>query len=165
MSDQDKKKKKDPTKVFFEELSKSPLTITLLAIITGLILGGLLVAGTSEDVYAAFGVSFWEGIKASADAAWTTYVALFYGSVGNPTKITAALQSGDAEAIRRAFNPFFESLVASTPYIFAGLAVALGFRVGLTVVLSAPWELKPSARKGCLVCICLKDILQTKPFQ
>jgi len=41
------------------------------------------------------------------------------------------LQGGDAEAIRRAFNPFFESLVTSTPYIFAGLAVALGFRVGL----------------------------------
>ena len=34
-------------------------------------------------------------------------------------------------AIRRAFNPFFESLVASTPYIFGGLSVALGFRAGL----------------------------------
>ena len=33
--------------------------------------------------------------------------------------------------IRRAFNPFFESLVKSTPYIFGGLAVALGFRAGL----------------------------------
>ena len=33
--------------------------------------------------------------------------------------------------IRRAINPFFESLVQTTPYIFAGLAVALGFRVGL----------------------------------
>ncbi|MEN8172075.1 MAG: ABC transporter permease [Chloroflexota bacterium] len=131
MSEQDNKKKKDASKVFFEELSKSPLTITLLAIISGLILGGLLVAGTSEDVYAAFGTSFWEGIKASADAAWTTYTALFHGSVGNPAKISAALESGDAEAIRRAFNPFFESLVSSTPYIFAGLAVALGFRVGL----------------------------------
>jgi len=131
MGDQEKSKKKDAGKVFFEEVSKSPLTVTLLAIITGLILGGLLVAGTSEDVYAAFGVSFWQGIGASADAAWTTYVALFHGSVGNPAKITAAFQSGDAEAIRRAFNPFFESLVSSTPYIFAGLAVALGFRVGL----------------------------------
>jgi ABC-type uncharacterized transport system permease subunit len=131
MGDQEKIKKKDASKVFFEELSKSPLTITLLAIISGLILGGLLVAGTSEDVYAAFGVSFWEGVKASVNAAWTTYVALFHGSVGNPSKISAAFESGDAEAIRRAFNPFFESLVSSTPYIFAGLAVALGFRVGL----------------------------------
>jgi simple sugar transport system permease protein len=33
--------------------------------------------------------------------------------------------------IRRAINPFFESLVKSIPYIFAGLAVALGFKTGL----------------------------------
>jgi simple sugar transport system permease protein len=43
----------------------------------------------------------------------------------------AALQSGNAEEIRKAFYPLFESLVAATPYIFGGLAVALGFRAGL----------------------------------
>jgi general nucleoside transport system permease protein len=43
----------------------------------------------------------------------------------------AALQSGDDLTIRRAFNPMLESLVTSTPYIFAGLAVALGFRSGV----------------------------------
>lgn len=43
----------------------------------------------------------------------------------------AALQSGDELQIRRAFNPILESLVTSTPYIFAGLAVALGFRAGV----------------------------------
>jgi general nucleoside transport system permease protein len=59
------------------------------------------------------------------------YWALFTGALGDPAKIGAALQSGDGLAMRRAFNPFFESLVASTPYIFGGLAVALGFRSGL----------------------------------
>ena len=131
MSEKENSTKKNAGQVLIDEISKSPLTITILAIISGLILGGLLVAITSEDVYAAFRVSIWEGIKAGAEAAWTTYVALFHGSVGNPAKISAALQGGDAEEIRRAFNPFFESLVSSTPYIFAGLAVALGFRVGL----------------------------------
>ena len=134
MSDKEKKqktKKKDAGKIFLEEVSKSPLTVTILAIVSGLILGGLLVAITTEDVYQAFSVSIWEGIKTAFQAAGTTYQALFYGSVGNPGKIIAAVQSGEAEAIRRAVNPFFESLVVSTPYIFAGLAVALGFRVGL----------------------------------
>ena len=83
------------------------------------------------EVYQAFDISFWEGIKSGASAAWSTYEALFYGSVGNPGKIIEAIKGGEAEEIRRAFNPFFESLVISTPYIFAGLAVALGFRVGL----------------------------------
>jgi general nucleoside transport system permease protein len=59
------------------------------------------------------------------------YSALFNGSIGNPAQIIQALQSGDDLAIRRAFNPFLESLVTSTPYIFAGLAVALGFRAGV----------------------------------
>ena len=134
MSDKEIKpdtKKKDAGTIFLEEVSKSPLTVTILAIISGLFLGGLLVAITTEDVYKAFNISFWEGIKTGLQAAGTTYQALFYGSVGNPSKIIAAFQSGEAEAIRRAVNPFFESLVVSTPYIFAGLAVALGFRVGI----------------------------------
>jgi len=42
-----------------------------------------------------------------------------------------ALQGGDALAIRRAFNPILESLVAATPYIFGGLGVAIGFQSGL----------------------------------
>ena len=134
MSDKEKEKnqesKKDAGKIFLEEVSKSPLTVTLLAIVTGLLLGGLLVAGTSEEVFQAFRASFWEGIKAAVDAAWATYRALFYGSVGNHTKIIDAIKAGEAVDIRRAFNPFFESLVASTPYIFAGLSVALGFRLG-----------------------------------
>jgi simple sugar transport system permease protein len=134
MSDTEKNqqtKKKDTGKIFLDEVSKSPITVTFLAIISGLILGGLLVAITTEEVYQAFDISFWEGIKSGAGAAWSTYEALFYGSVGNPSKIIDALRSGDALDIRRAFNPFFESLVVSTPYIFAGLSVALGFRVGL----------------------------------
>ncbi len=134
MSDKVKKQedlKKDAGKIFLEEISESPLTVTILAIFTGLLLGGVLVAITTEAVYQAFGVSLWEGIKAAVGAAWQTYQALFYGSVGNPSKIIAAFQSGDAEEIRWAVNPFFDSLLVSTPYIFAGLAVALGFRVGL----------------------------------
>ena len=107
--------KKDAGKVFLDEISKSPLTVTFLAIITGLILGGLLVAATSEEVWQAFDVSIWTGIKTGATAAWKTYVALFHGSVGNPEKIVAAIRGGDAEEIRWALNPFFESLVVSTP--------------------------------------------------
>jgi len=134
MSEKEKKqdlKKKNAGKIFLEELSKSSFTLTILAILSGLILGGLLVAVTTEEVYQAFNTSFWEGIKTGTRAAWSTYEALFYGSVGNPGKIVDAIKGGEAEEIRRAFNPFFESLVVSTPYIFAGLAVALGFRVGL----------------------------------
>mgnify|MGYP001065411747 CR=1 FL=1 len=125
------KKKQNSAKIFLEELSRGSAAVTILAIITGIILGGVLVAATSVDVYAAFLTSPLEGVKAALDAAWKTYTSLFTGAIGNPEKISAALESGNGLAIRRAFFPFFESLVQSTPYIYAGLAVALGFRVGL----------------------------------
>jgi len=121
--------KKDVGKTFLEEFSKSSTMVTILAIISGLILGGLLVALTTEEVYTA--PSLGQGLRVALNAIWKTYEALFTGGIGTPSKIVAALQSGDAVDIRRAFNPFFESLVAATPYIFAGLAVALGFQVGL----------------------------------
>ena len=149
--------KKDGGKIFLEELSKSPLTVTVLAILTGLLLGGLLVAITTEEAYAAFSASPWEAIKIGANAAWKTYQALFTGSVGNPAKIVAAFQGGDAEEIRRAINPFFESLVASTPYIFAGLAVALGFRVGLFNI-GAEGQLFIGATTTVIAAIFLKGL-------
>jgi len=124
-------KKPSALGIFLDEVQKSPLTLTFLAILTGIILGGLLAAITSLEMYAAFKVSFWEGIKTGLNIAWSTYSALFTGSVGNFGDMSDALASGDALAIRRAFNPFFESLVQSTPFIFGGLAVAFGFRVGL----------------------------------
>ncbi|MBI5955224.1 MAG: ABC transporter permease [Chloroflexi bacterium] len=124
-------KKKDVVSTFFEELRRNSLTVTVLAIVTGLLAGGLIAAVTTEGVYAAFRVSFFEGIKAGAMVFWNTYKALFTGSVGVPADIVSALRSGDGVAINKAFTPFFESLLQATPYIFAGLAVALGFRVGL----------------------------------
>ena len=117
--------------IFLEELRRSSLTVTVLAIFTGLLAGGLIAAITTEGVYAAFHVSFLEGVKAGLMVFWDTYRALFNGSVGVPADIYNALRSGDGVAINKAFTPFFESLLQATPYIFAGLAVALGFRVGL----------------------------------
>jgi len=132
--------KKNAGQIFLEELapSKAPrrgigqlLLVPLLAIFTGLILGGLIIVLTTEQVYTGFGESIGAGFRAAWDALSASYNALFTGSLGSPARMIAALQSGDALEIRRSFNPFFESLVASTPYIFGGLAVALGFRSGL----------------------------------
>jgi simple sugar transport system permease protein len=114
-----------------DEVSRSPITIPILAIISGLILGGLIVALTTEEVYTAWSRSPFEAIQVGWDAAWASYSALFTGAIGNPARIVDALSSGDALEIRRAFNPILESLTKSVPYIFAGLAVALGFRAGL----------------------------------
>ncbi|MEA5078951.1 MAG: ABC transporter permease [Anaerolineaceae bacterium] len=107
------------------------IQIPLLAIVSGLILGAILIAVTSETVYAAFKDGFFYGIGQAFYEVGTAYLALLTGSLGDPIRIFTALQSGDAASIRSAINPILESLVQTTPYIFAGLACALGFRAGL----------------------------------
>ncbi|MBN1147145.1 MAG: ABC transporter permease [Anaerolineales bacterium] len=107
------------------------MAVPVLAIVSGLVLGGLIIVLTSEEFYVAWGQSPLAGLREAWEIFITAYQALFTGALGDPAKIVGALQGGDPETIRRAFNPFFESLVATTPYIFGGLAVALGFRAGL----------------------------------
>ncbi|MBP9676480.1 MAG: ABC transporter permease [Anaerolineaceae bacterium] len=136
--------KKDIGQVILEEITgdKPPalkkksgiwktLQIPALAVLTGLIIGAVLIMATSFSVFDAFRVSFWKGISTAFSEVGKAYFALITGSLGNPIEIVTALLYGDALAIRAAFNPFLESLVQSTPYIFAGLACALGFRAGL----------------------------------
>jgi ABC-type uncharacterized transport system permease subunit len=125
------KEKKSSISIFFEEVRRSSLIVPILAIISGLLIGGLIVALSTEEVYTVWSESPVQAISNGFKAAWEAYSTLFTGSFGTPSKIIAAIQSGDGLAIRRAFNPVFESLVKSIPYIFAGLAVSLGFRTGL----------------------------------
>ena len=92
------------------------LTMPALAVLTGLILGAIAILITGENPITAYG-------------------ALFGGSFGTPQQFIAGFQSyfatGETKELLRAIYPFTESLVAATPYIFAALSVALGFRCGL----------------------------------
>lgn len=136
--------KQDLGKAILEELTGSEpqvkkkkrgiwktLQIPALAILTGLLLGAILIMATSFTVYDAFKVSFWKGLGTAFTEVGEAYLALITGSLGNPVEIVSALLYGDTLDFRNAINPILESLVQSTPYIFAGLACALGFRAGL----------------------------------
>jgi simple sugar transport system permease protein len=109
--------------------------IPVLAIATALIIGGIMIAAFDPVVWEAFG----EGLRAGIGAAWTSvtqaYAALFEGAFGSPSRISEGLsiyrESGDTSELMKGIRPLTESLRISTPYIFAGLAVALGFRCGL----------------------------------
>jgi simple sugar transport system permease protein len=74
-------------------------------------------------------------IVASGSNVITAYTSLFIGSFGDPVRYINGFQqlfsTGETAGLIRALYPLTESLVTSTPYIFAGLSVALGFRCGL----------------------------------
>ncbi len=114
------------------------LLMPALAVFTGLVVGGLIIAVANDAAITAWGNFFQNpvaAIKASWDAIIQAYSALFGGALGNPADIVAGFQTyfatGQTAGLYKAIYPFSESLVLTTPYIFLGLAVALGFRCGL----------------------------------
>ena len=112
--------------------------IPVLAVLTGLIIGAFFIVFTDLRVlplYKTFFSNPLVPLKASGEAVVTAYGALFAGSLGSLPAFIAAVQgyfaTGDPSAIYKAIYPFTESLVAASPYILTGLAVAVGFRGGL----------------------------------
>ncbi len=110
----------------------------ILAVFTGLVVGGLIIAVSNDAAVAAWRNFFHApglALKASWDAIITGYSALFGGALGHPADIIAGFQTyftkHDPKALYSAIYPLTESLTTATPYIFAGLAVGLGFRCGL----------------------------------
>jgi ABC-type uncharacterized transport system permease subunit/basic membrane lipoprotein Med (substrate-binding protein (PBP1-ABC) superfamily) len=109
--------------------------LPILAIFTALVVGAIFIAVFDPEVWEAFG----EGAGTGFAAAWQTivraYTALFEGAFGSPARIIEGIsiysQTGDGAELVKAIRPLMEGLRRATPYIFAGLAVALGFRCGL----------------------------------
>jgi general nucleoside transport system permease protein len=121
-------------------LEGNSVVVTILAIISAIVLGGLLIAFTNSTVLNAWGSFFSDPGNAIAqawDAASGAYVAIFEGSIFNPHTVATlfqqksmsiALHDGTVSAV---FNPLSETCVQATPLILAGLSVAVAFRAGL----------------------------------
>jgi len=114
------------------------LLLPILAVFTALVIGAFIIAASNADVLAAWRNVFQEPL-AALSTTWVTirdaYVTLFEGAFGSPRRIIEAIgvlrETGENRELLEAIRPFAESLVIATPYILAGLAVALGFRGGL----------------------------------
>ena len=110
------------------------LAVPVLAVVTALAIGAVLIILTDEDAvreWAGFFREPGEALSASWVAIRDSYQALLTGALGHPTEIASAIGSGDLDQIRSTFSPFSETIVSATPLIFVGLSVALGFRAGL----------------------------------
>jgi general nucleoside transport system permease protein len=116
------------------------VTVTVLAIITAIVIGGLLNAFTNTKVLGAWGNLFSDPGTAFAKA-WDTaigaYVALFEGSIFNPHTVSALFQQASMSTaihdgfLGAVFNPISETCVQATPLLLAGLAVALPYQAGM----------------------------------
>jgi general nucleoside transport system permease protein len=109
-------------------------TVTVLAILAAIVVGGVLTAFTSPTVlHAPAGDILPQAWKSAA----ATYVALFEGAIVDPHQVAAMLQQASLPTaihdgyLGAVFNPISETMVAATPLILAGLAVSLPYQAGM----------------------------------
>ncbi|MFZ0014597.1 MAG: ABC transporter permease [Acidimicrobiia bacterium] len=88
------------------------LLLPTLAVVTALIIGAVIIALSDTDSIRLLFTDTPTALSTMADEVWTSYRALFRGSVGS-------------------VNAISETLFAATPLLLAGLGVALGFQAGL----------------------------------
>jgi general nucleoside transport system permease protein len=116
-------------------LEGNTFTVTVLALVTATVLGGLLCAFTNSTVLHA--PSAGSMVARAWDVAAATYVALFEDSVFNPHTVAALFQQASLSTavhdgyLSAVFGPLSETAVQATPLILTGLAVALPYRAGL----------------------------------
>jgi ABC-type uncharacterized transport system permease subunit len=114
------------------------LLVPALAVLTGFIIGAIVIVLSNDVVISAYRNFFsapGAALVATFKAITTAYGALFNGSFGSLSDIYTGIQNyyttGDSKPFLLAIYPFTESLATVTPYILAGLAVAVGFKCGL----------------------------------
>jgi simple sugar transport system permease protein len=117
--------------------------IPALSVITALIVGAIVIILTdfdalsklgSDPVRALLSIDTVDGQTVFGGALGgviNAYSALLTGAFGDPDRFQTAFATGNPRDLASAIRPITETLVASMPYIFAGLAIAISFRAGM----------------------------------
>ena len=108
-----------------------PAVIPILAVLTAFIVGSFFILITDFESLSKVGTDPAGAFTGALATIGTAYYSMLIGAIGDPARIAAALSDPTPRAVATAVRPITETLVASTPLIFAGLAVAISFRSGV----------------------------------
>jgi ABC-type uncharacterized transport system permease subunit len=101
------------------------LLLTALSVLVALLIGGLMIVFSDDQVRTDLGYFFQSPGDFFTDAYYTlrdAYIALFEGAIFDPSH---------ASTLNDALSPIMGSIYTATPLILGGLAVAIAFRAGL----------------------------------
>lgn len=107
------------------------LLVPVLALFSALVIGAIVIVLSDLTFLQRLGADPGAAIVDAFGSIGRAYGALISGAIGDPKDYLQAIQTGDRDAMITAFTPLSETLLAATPLIFTGLAVALGFQCGL----------------------------------
>ena len=105
--------------------------VPLLAVFTAFLLGAVVIILTDFTNLSKLGSDPLAAIGGALGGVVAGYGAMLAGAFGDPARILAAIQTGAVGDIATAIRPLTETLVAATPLILTGLAVAISFRAGM----------------------------------
>lgn len=108
-----------------------PLLIPTLAIISAFVVGSIVLMVTDLKHLAMLPTDPAGAIGGMFGSVTDAYRALLLGAFGDPARFVTAFQTGTPRAWASALRPISETLVAATPLIFTGLAIAVSFRSGV----------------------------------
>ena len=108
-----------------------PAVIPILAVVTAFLVGSIFIMITDVENLSRLGSDPVGAVTGVLGTVATAYYAMLVGALGDPARISAALADPTPRAMAAAIRPITETLVAATPLIFAGLAVAISFRSGV----------------------------------
>jgi simple sugar transport system permease protein len=108
-----------------------PAVVPFLAVVAAFLVGSVFILITDFDNLQRFGTDPLGAIGSAAGGIIAAYQSMLAGAFGDPARVATALQGGTPRQIAAAIRPITETLVAATPLIFTGLAVAVAFRTSV----------------------------------
>jgi simple sugar transport system permease protein len=115
--------------------STSPIVLTILALILGIVIGSIIIMVTSAPVLDAWRHTFLHvgsigsTLKITFDNVAAAYRAMVTGSVIDPTLLFHSIGTGNGWDVT--LTPLSETLTYATPLIIASIGVGIAFQTGI----------------------------------
>ena len=133
-----------------------PLFIPVLAVLSAFIVGSLFLMVTDLKHVALIPTDPIGAFTGAAGDVIEAYKSLLLGAFGDPARFQAAIAGGTEKQWTTALRPISETLVAATPLMFTGLAIAVSFRSGVFNI-GGDGQFVLGALGATIVALALRD--------
>ena len=108
------------------------IRLPAISVLVALFVGAIVIMLSDLEVLGKIPQDPIGAIVLGAQRVYLAYTSLLMGAFGDPAKFGKALAAGgDPVLWAKAFRPITETLLASVPLMFVGLAVMVSFRTGV----------------------------------
>ncbi len=134
-----------------------PLLVPVLAVLSAFVVGSLFLMLSDLKHLAMIPTDPIGALTGAMGDVINAYRALLLGAFGDPAKFALAFEQGTPKAWTTALRPISETLVAATPLMFTGLAIAVSFRTSVFNI-GGDGQFVLGALGASIVALALRDL-------